>query len=205
MLLDSRIGKDGIQELTKLLDLLEKIELNSSVVFDLTLARGLNYYTGTIIEVKSADVSIGSICGGGRYDNLTGIFGMEGVSGVGVSFGADRIYDVMNNLNLFDKISSSATEVLVLNFGDTETIYALNILRTLRSMEVKAELYPDQVKLKKQMSYADSKKIPYIIIAGGDEINNNSITIKNMSSGEQKTMPLKNLDSFVKLEIKKTK
>ncbi len=205
ILLDSRIGKDGMQELKKLLDLLEKIELNSSVVFDLTLARGLNYYTGTIIEVKSADVSIGSICGGGRYDNLTGIFGMEGVSGVGVSFGADRIYDVMNNLNLFDKISSSATEVLVLNFGDTDTIYALNILTTLRSMEVKAELYPDQVKLKKQMSYADSKKIPYIIIAGEDEMKNNNITIKIMSSGEQKKMPLKDLDSFVKDEINQTK
>jgi histidyl-tRNA synthetase len=194
-----------MQELKKLLDLLEKIELNSSVVFDLTLARGLNYYTGAIIEVKSADVSIGSICGGGRYDNLTGIFGMEGVSGVGVSFGADRIYDVMNSLDLFDKISSSATEVLLLNFGDSETKYALNILGTLRSMGVKAELYPDQVKLKKQMSYADSKKIPYIIIAGGDEIKNNSITIKIMFSGEQRKIPLKDLDSFVKAEIKKTK
>ncbi|MCX6322037.1 MAG: His/Gly/Thr/Pro-type tRNA ligase C-terminal domain-containing protein, partial [Bacteroidia bacterium] len=120
-------------------------------------------------------------------------------------FGADRIYDVMNSLNLFDKVSSSSTEVLVLNFGDAETKYALKILGTLRSMEVKAELYPDQVKLKKQMSYADSKKIPYIIIAGEDEIKNNSITIKNMSSGVQKTIPLKDFDSFVKEEIKKTK
>jgi histidyl-tRNA synthetase len=176
--------------------------MTSNVELDLTLARGLNYYTGAIIEVKSKDVSIGSICGGGRYDNLTGVFGMEGVSGVGVSFGADRIYDVMNGLNLFAKVSSSSTEVLILNFGEGETKYALNILDAIRSMDVKAELYPDQVKLKKQMSYADSKKIPYIIIAGEDEIKNNSITVKIMSNGEQKTMPLNELSLFVKNEIK---
>jgi histidyl-tRNA synthetase len=201
ILLNSKIGDEGIRELEKLFGLLEKIKISSSVVFDLTLARGLNYYTGAIIEVKSTDVNIGSICGGGRYDNLAGIFGLDGVSGVGVSFGADRIYDVMNQLNLFDIVNSSSTEVLVLNFGDTETGYGLKILDMLREMKVRAELYPDQVKLKKQMSYADSKKIPYIIIAGGDEINNNSVTIKIMSTGEQKNIPLNDLSSFVKEEL----
>jgi len=205
ILLDSSIGKEGIQELIKLLDLLDKLKLNSNVVFDLTLARGLNYYTGAIIEVKSKDVGIGSICGGGRYDNLAGVFGMEGVSGVGISFGADRIYDVLNQLNLFDDIKVSSTEVLLVNFGEKETLYALKILDLLRNLGVSTELFPDAVKLKKQMSYADSKKIPYIIIAGEDEMKNNNITIKIMSSGEQKKMPLKDLNSFVKDEIKQTK
>ena len=203
LLAGSGTGKEGIQELTKLLDLSDNLKLNSNVVFDLTLARGLNYYTGAIIEVKSTDVSIGSICGGGRYDDLTGIFGMEGVSGVGVSFGADRIYDVINSLNLFDKVKSSSTEVLVLNFGEKETQYSLKILDLLRRMDVRTELFPDPVKLKKQMSYADSKKIPYIIIAGEDEIINNDVTVKVMSTGEQKKIPLKDLSSFVKEEIKK--
>jgi histidyl-tRNA synthetase len=202
ILLDSKIGLEGIQELEKLLYLLEKVKINSSVVFDLTLARGLNYYTGAIIEVKSTEINIGSICGGGRYDNLTGVFGLEGVSGVGVSFGADRIYDVLSSLNLFENVISSSTEVLVLNFGENETHYSLNILNILRSLNVRSEFYPETVKLKKQMSYADSKKIPYIIIAGEDEIKNNSITIKIMSSGEQKSIPLIDLGSFVRNEIK---
>jgi histidyl-tRNA synthetase len=159
------------------------------------LARGLNYYTGAIIEVKAKDVEIGSICGGGRYDNLTGVFGMEGVSGVGISFGADRIYDVLNQLNLFNDISVSSTEVLVVNFGENETSYAIKILNLLRSLNIRTEFYPDAVKLKKQISYADAKKIPYIIIAGEDEI------IKIMSTGEQKNIPLKELGSFVKNEI----
>lgn len=197
ILIDSSIGKQGIKELEELFDLLEKVKIHSTFVFDLTLARGLNYYTGAIIEVKSADVSIGSICGGGRYDNLTGIFGLAGVSGVGVSFGADRIYDVMDQLSLFDINNSFTTDVLLLNFGEAEIKYGLGILNKLRNCKVRAELYPDQAKLKKQMSYADSKKIPYIIIAGEDEINKNNITIKVMSSGEQKTIPLKELDSFV--------
>jgi histidyl-tRNA synthetase len=202
ILLDSQIGIQGIQELGRLLDLLKKADIKSEVIFDLTLARGLNYYTGAIIEVKSADVSIGSICGGGRYDNLTGVFGMEGVSGVGVSFGADRIYDVLNSLNLFESKVSASTAVLVLNFGDSETDYALKIVSLLRQMEVNAELYPDQVKLKKQMSYADAKNIPFIIIAGEDEIKNNSVNIKNMSSGNQVNVPLGELKSFVAENIK---
>ena len=205
ILQDSQIGKQGLQELKKLLDLLKRSGIKSEVIFDLTLARGLNYYTGAIIEVKSADVSIGSICGGGRYDNLTGVFGMEGVSGVGVSFGADRIYDVLNSLDLFEETAASSTAVLLLNFGETETDYALRILSDLRCMEVNAELYPDQVKLKKQMSYADAKKIPYIIIAGANEIESDSVTIKNMSTGQQINLPLTGLESFVQENIKPVK
>jgi histidyl-tRNA synthetase len=145
---------------------------------------------------------MGSICGGGRYDNLTGVFGMEGVSGVGISFGADRIYDVLNQLNLFEEITVSSTEVLVINFGETESLYARKILDLLHSMNVRSELYPDPAKLKKQFSYADSKKIPFIIMAGEDEISNNSITVKIMSSGKQKSIPLTDLESFVKDEIR---
>ncbi len=202
VLLNSAIGLEGIHELEDLFHLLEKVKIKSSIDFDLTLARGLNYYTGAIIEVKSKDVSIGSICGGGRYDNLTGVFGMEGVSGVGISFGADRIYDVLNQLNLFDNIIVSSTQVLVVNFGEVESLYALKILDLLRKLNVRSELYPDAVKLKKQMSYADSKKIPYIIIAGEDEIVKNSITIKIMSSGEQRSIQLGDLGAFVNSEIK---
>jgi histidyl-tRNA synthetase len=202
ILAGSSVGMEGLKELKRLLDLLKEAGLKSEAVFDLTLARGLNYYTGAIIEVKSSDVSIGSICGGGRYDNLTGVFGMEGVSGVGVSFGADRIFDVLNSLNLFESFAISSTSVLVLNFGEVETGYALKILSSLRSLGVNAEFYPDPVKLKKQMSYADSKKIPYIIIAGEDEIKNDSITIKNMSTGLQVNLHLDELGPFVMKNIK---
>jgi histidyl-tRNA synthetase len=194
-------GMEGITELRTLFSFIEESMMSCAVDLDLTLARGLNYYTGAIIEVKSADVAIGSLCGGGRYDNLTGVFGLEGVSGVGVSFGADRIFDVMKQLNLFEKITSSSTEVLVLNFGEAETIYALKIVNLLRRLNVKSELYPDQVKLKKQLSYADSKKIPYIIIAGEDEMKNKDVTVKIMSSGNQEKVPLRDLESFVKRVI----
>lgn len=197
----SETGMKGIAELRTLFSLIEASPVTCTVVLDLTLVRGLSYYTGTIIEVKSKDVNIGSICGGGRYDNLTGVFGMEGVSGVGISFGADRIYDVLSQLNLFDSISTSGTQVLILNFGKDETEYNLKILDLLRNMQVSTELYPDPVKLKKQMSYADSKKIPYIVIAGEDEIRNNIVTLKIMSTGEQKRMSLKDLLSFVESEI----
>ena len=193
----------GISELRTLFGLIESRSLGSVVELDLTLARGLNYYTGAIIEVKSADVSIGSICGGGRYDNLTGVFGMEGVSGVGISFGADRIYDVMNQLNLFNEIKVSSTEVLVVNFGEKESLYALKIIDLLHKNGIRSELYPDASKLKKQMSYADSKKIPYVVMAGENEINNNIITVKTMSTGEQKNMRLEELRTFVRKEISK--
>ena len=202
LLVQSKTGIQGISELRTLFSFIEAGELTGKVRFDLTLARGLNYYTGAIIEVKSEDVAIGSICGGGRYDDLAGVFGLEGVSGVGVSFGADRIYDVMMQLNLFEKKSSSSTEVLVLNFGESETKYALNIISKLRSLGVKSELYPDQVKLRKQMSYADSRKIPYIIIAGDEEIRNNELTLKVMATGEQKKIPLNDFNSLILSVIK---
>jgi histidyl-tRNA synthetase len=197
----SEAGLKGIGELKNLFELIKGSSFKSLIELDLTLARGLNYYTGAIIEVKSSDVSIGSICGGGRYDNLTGVFGMEGVSGVGISFGADRIYDVLNQLNLFDEVEVSSTQILVVNFGEKETSYALKILDLLHSSDIRSELYPDSAKLKKQISYADSKKIPYVIIAGEDEIKNDSLTIKIMSSGEQKKLALKELPSFVENEI----
>jgi histidyl-tRNA synthetase len=198
----SETGMKGIMELQTLFDYVESTELNCEIELDLTLARGLNYYTGAIIEVKSKDVSIGSICGGGRYDNLTGVFGMEGVSGVGISFGADRIYDVLNQLNLFEEITVSSTEVLVVNFGEAESLYARKILDLLHRMNVRSELYPDPAKLKKQFSYADSKNIPFIIMAGEDEIRKNSITVKVMSSGEQKSIHLDELGAFVESDIR---
>ena len=204
LLSQSETGRKGIDELRTIFSFIENSSLNCKVELDLTLARGLNYYTGAIIEVKAKDVSIGSICGGGRYDNLTGVFGMDGVSGVGVSFGADRIYDVLRQLNLFEEINVSTTEVLILNFGASETKYGLKILDQLRAMDISAELYPDSVKLKKQMSYADLKKIPYIIIAGDEEIKKNEIKFKNMASGEQKTTILNDLKLFILTEIKKT-
>jgi histidyl-tRNA synthetase len=191
--------------LRKLFSYIASAPLKCDAELDLTLARGLNYYTGAIIEVKSKDVSIGSICGGGRYDNLAGVFGMEGVSGVGISFGADRIYDVLNQLNLFQDLKVSSTDVLLLNFGEDEAQYALKILDQLRRHKVSAELYPDAVKLKKQMSYADSKRIPYIIIAGDDEIKNNRAILKVMATGEQKTVLLGDLDAIVIEEIKGAK
>ena len=194
----SETGMKGIDELRALFSYISNSSLSCEIELDLTLARGLNYYTGAIIEVKSQDVSIGSICGGGRYDNLTGVFGMEGVSGVGISFGADRIYDVLNQLDLFKEITVSSTEVMVLNFGETESIYASKILDTLHSMNVRSELYPDAHKLKKQMSYADAKEIPYIIMAGEDEIKNNNLTVKIMSTGEQRSIQLNELSAFVK-------
>jgi len=197
VLAQSETGMKGISELRTLFAYIQNAHLKCEIELDLTLARGLNYYTGAIIEVKSKDVSIGSICGGGRYDNLTGVFGMDGVSGVGISFGADRIYDVLNQLDLFKEIRVSSTEVLVVNFGDQETGYALGIIDKLRTLGVRTEFFPDAVKLKKQMSYADSKKIPFIIIAGVDEITGNSINVKNMSTGAQVSLPLDQLESFV--------
>ena len=181
----SEEGLKGVEETRTIFDLLKKTGLRNSVELDLTLARGLNYYTGAILEVKAADAQMGSICGGGRYDNLTGVFGLDGVSGVGVSFGADRIYDVMTQLNLFEKMGCSSTEVLVLNFGEKESLYGLQIVKELRQNDIKTELYPDVVKLKKQMSYANAKGIPYVIMAGEEEINNNQVTIKNMIDGQQ--------------------
>ena len=194
----SETGVKGISELRTLFTFIESNKFAGDTELDLTLARGLNYYTGAIIEVKSKDVNIGSICGGGRYDNLTGVFGMEGVSGVGVSFGADRIYDVMSQLKLFDVKDTPGTQVLILNFGSQETLFALKLRDLLRDLQISTEIYPDSVKLKKQMGYADSRKIPYIIIAGEEELTNKMVTLKIMSSGEQKKMTVEDMLAFLK-------
>lgn len=182
----SESGIKGISEMKTLFSLIEGSELDSRLVFDLTLARGLNYYTGTIIEVKSEDITMGSICGGGRYDDLTGIFGLEGVSGVGISFGADRIYDVMMQLGLFEKRSPASTRVLVINFGEKGLSYARAIAERLRSTGISTELYPDPVRLGKQFAYAGSRGIPYVVIAGEEEIEKGECTLKVMETGEQK-------------------
>jgi len=196
----SESGLKGIEEVRTLFSLFKGAGINGKTQFDLTLARGLNYYTGTIIEVKSEDISIGSICGGGRYDNLTGIFGLEGISGVGVSFGADRIYDVMLQLGLFDKKNSSSTKVLVINFGGKETMYALDIVSRLRKLGIITELYPDALKISKQFAYADARQIPYVIIAGEEEMKNNECTLKVMASGEQKKIQPQDVGSYIKSE-----
>lgn len=193
----SETGLKGIEEMRTLFDMIGEAGLSGQTELDLTLARGLNYYTGAIIEVKSNDVAIGSICGGGRYDNLTGVFGMDGVSGVGVSFGADRIYDVMSQLNLFGKRNESATRVLILNFGMKEVSYAMKVRDLLIGNQISCELYPDAAKLKKQISYADARGIPYIIIAGEEEIKTDMVTVKIMSSGEQRKISPEALPGFI--------
>ena len=178
-------GSQGVQELQYIMELTTQLNLKAEVKVDQVLARGLNYYTGTIIEVVAQDVQIGSICGGGRYDNLTGIFGLPDVSGVGISFGADRIYDVLHELNLFPEEVLSATDVLLVNFGEKEAAYSLGILEQLQLAGVKAELYPDSVKMKKQMKYAHQKKVGYVLLIGEDEMNTGIYTLKNMKTGEQ--------------------
>lgn len=193
LLSSSQDGLKGVEETRTLFSLLMGAGMKNPIELDLTLARGLNYYTGAIFEVKAADVAIGSICGGGRYDNLTGVFGLPGVSGVGVSFGADRIYDVLKQLGAFDVISRSATDVLVLNFGDEELPYCLKIVDNLRRRGVKTELYPDAAKLKKQMSYANTRGIPFIIMAGEDEMKSGEVTVKDMAEGRQERIPVEAL------------
>jgi histidyl-tRNA synthetase len=192
----SPTGLQGVSELRTLFSFIEGTRLNCKTELDLTLARGLNYYTGAIIEVRSKDVNIGSICGGGRYDDLAGIFGMEGVSGVGVSFGADRIYDVLSALNKFGSMNDEVNRVMIVNFGETELKYSLAVLDTLRNSGIGAEIYPDYAKMKKQLAYADAKKIQFVIIAGEDEIKNNEVTIKNMQTGEQKKIDINKLESI---------
>ena len=196
ILKDSETGMTGIQEMITLFDMFKGGATEVITELDLTLARGLNYYTGAIIEVKAKEVAIGSICGGGRYDNLTGIFGLDGVSGVGVSFGADRIYDVLLQLNRFPDLKGKGTIVMFVNFGGKELDYSLKILDVLRSGGINSELYPDAVKMKKQMSYADSKNIPFVVLAGEEEIINNEITIKNMANGDQTKVKTENILSF---------
>ena len=184
----SSTGLAGIDEIEKIVAYLRDLDLSGQVELDFSLARGLNYYTGTIVEVKSADVPIGSLCGGGRYDDLTGIFGLKGVSGVGISFGADRIYDVMNELNLFPEMIEATTKVLFVNFGAAEEKYCLPLLAGLRESGIPAEIFPDAAKLKKQLDYANRKKIPYVVLVGENEMKEGRLTLKDMNSGEQKTL-----------------
>ncbi len=182
---ETEIGAKGIAEMKTLFAYLETFDLKTDVELDLTLARGLNYYTGAIFEVKAKDAQIGSICGGGRYDDLTGIFGMPNVSGVGVSFGAERIYDVLVQQDLFPKGSLEITKVMFVNFGEKEEMYCLPVLAELRKNSVNAEIFPNSTKMKKQMNYANRKQIPYVILAGDSEMESGKFTLKNMESGEQ--------------------
>lgn len=186
ILASSETGLKGIEECEFVLGALDTENMHSKVELDLTLARGLNYYTGSIFEVKALDVQIGSITGGGRYDNLTGVFGLKGISGVGISFGADRIFDVLNQLDLYPKESINGTKVLFTNFGENEMRYSLPLLKQLRDAGINSEIFPDSSKLKKQMNYANNKAIPFVVIVGENEMNENKVTLKNMVTGEQK-------------------
>jgi histidyl-tRNA synthetase len=186
VLKDSETGLKGVEETRYILSFLTT--LRNEIQLDLTLARGLSYYTGAIFEVKALDTQMGSISGGGRYDNLTGIFGMPGISGVGISFGVDRIYDVLNALDLYPKDSLSTTQVLFINFGEQETVYCLPIINKVRANGIRAEIYPDAAKMKKQMSYANAKQIPFVVLAGESEIAQGKLTLKNMETGEQQLL-----------------
>lgn len=194
---ESETGTLGLREMQTVLTHLEGLSINNSIDFDLTLARGLSYYTGTILEVKALDASIGSICGGGRYDNLTGIFGLPGMSGVGISFGADRIYDVMTELQLFPETIQASTKALFINFGPEEAQHCLKWLTALRKRGVSAELYPDAAKIKKQMEYANRRNVPFVILAGKDEISAGRVTLKNMVTGEQQSVAPNDLTTLL--------
>ncbi len=188
ILTNSETGKKGVEELREVINGIEAIGRHATLDLDVSLARGLNYYTGTIIEVKAQDVAIGSITGGGRYDNLTGVFGLTGVSGVGISFGADRIYDVLNALDLYPAETSSSTQVMFTNFGTAESRAAMKMLKELRNAGIPSEIYPDNAKMKKQMGYADALAIPYVAIVGETELAENKIMLKEMESGEQQLL-----------------
>ena len=198
VLASSETGLKGVEESEFILKTVASLGVKSEVELDLTLARGLNYYTGAIFEVKALDVQIGSISGGGRYDNLTGVFGMSGMSGVGISFGADRIYDVLNQLDLYPKEAVNATQLLFVNFGDKEASYCLPILSQARNAGIRAEIYPDSAKMKKQMSYANDKNIPFVAIVGENEMNEGKLTLKNMTTGEQSLVTPDELLTIVK-------
>ncbi len=199
LLKDTEDGAQGLNELNTVMRHVKDLEIKSKFNLDLTLARGLNYYTGIIIEVKAKDVSIGSICGGGRYDDLTGIFGLKDISGVGISFGADRIYDVMKELNLFPVNKIDTTQLLFINFGTEEEKYCLKLIKKLREKGISSELYPEAAKMKKQFTYANNKSIPFVAIVGENEMKSNTITLKDMVSGEQIEITAKELiDRFIK-------
>ncbi len=193
ILKNSEIGLSGINEMETIFQLCELAKIDTEVEMDLTLARGLNYYTGAIFEVKALDVEIGSITGGGRYDNLTGVFGMPNISGVGISFGADRIYDVLNQLELYPTTMKNQTKVLFVSFGEKEMRYCIPWLRALREQGINTEIYPDTARMKKQMSYANNKNIPFTCIVGENEMQENKVMLKNMTSGNQRTVSLSEL------------
>ncbi len=198
LLATSETGLKGVEECDFVLNSLETVGLKNQIELDLTLARGLNYYTGCIFEVKALDVEIGSITGGGRYDNLTGIFGLPGLSGVGISFGADRIFDVLNQLDLYPQETITGTELLFVNFGQKEVSYSLPIIAKVREAGVRCEIYPDSVKMKKQMSYANAKQIPFVAIVGENEMQEGKVTLKNMTTGEQSLVTPEDLIITVK-------
>lgn len=202
LLAGSETGTLGVRELRTVIDGVEALGLKARLELDVSLARGLNYYTGTIIEVKAADVAIGSITGGGRYDNLTGVFGMPGLSGVGISFGADRIYDVLNALDLYPADLGAATDVMFTNFGDAEATCAMRVMKKMRAAGISAEIYPDNAKMRKQMSRADTLSIPYVAIIGEDEMNNGVITLKCMADGSQSQLTA---DEAIELILKSTR
>lgn len=189
----SETGQKGIEETAFILNTLADMGLKNELELDLTLARGLNYYTGAIFEVKALDVQIGSITGGGRYDNLTGVFGMPGISGVGISFGADRIFDVLNQLDLYPKEAVNGTKLLFINFGEKEAAYCLPILQKVRAAGVSAEIFPDSVKMKKQMAYANAHEIPFVALVGENEMQEGKVTLKNMTTGEQAMVSVEEL------------
>ena len=197
-LASSEVGMKGIEELRFILNAASQVDLKNELQLDLTLARGLNYYTGAIFEVKALDTPMGSITGGGRYDNLTGIFGMPGISGVGISFGADRIYDVLNTLDLYPKEITTDTQLLFINFGEKETCYCLPVVAKARQNGIRTEMFPDAAKMKKQMAYANANAIPYVALAGDDEIQKGVVTLKNMETGEQKQVTPEQLIEIVK-------
>lgn len=196
-LADSEIGLKGVAEMKEIMDYLQLFDLKNDVELDLTLARGLNYYTGTIFEVKAKDVEIGSITGGGRYDDLTGVFGLKDVSGVGISFGADRIFDVLNELDLYPKHQIENTKLFFINFGKAEEAFCLPVLAKLRKAGVNAEIYPEAAKMKKQMKYANDKAIPFVVIVGDEEMKNGKLMLKNMESGDQQSLSIEELLAFM--------
>ena len=198
VLAQSEVGMKGVEETRFILDTLKTCGLHNQIDLDLTLARGLNYYTGAIFEVKALDYAIGSITGGGRYDNLTGIFGLPGISGVGISFGADRIYDVLGGLDLYPKEAEQGTQLLFINFGATETAYCLPVLRRCREAGIRTEIYPDSVKMKKQMAYANAKQVSFVVLAGEEEIAQGKLTLKHMATGEQTLVTPEELIEAVK-------
>ncbi|MBQ3606482.1 MAG: histidine--tRNA ligase [Muribaculaceae bacterium] len=198
LLASSEIGSLGVKELREVVGGVEALGLRATLDLDVSLARGLNYYTGTIIEVKAQDVVIGSITGGGRYDNLTGVFGLNGVSGVGISFGADRIYDVLNTLDLYPQDAREATQVMFTNFGAAEAAFSMKMLKELRNAGIAAEIYPDSAKMKKQMGYADALAIPFVAIVGETEMAQNKMMLKNMTSGEQSLVSVEEAIEIIK-------